>query len=393
MSISQQSVLIFKGLSQYDTSNYILDDFDQAYKRLGLNTIVVDLKIEGEETTNTFRDAILNQNVLFALGINANGQYSVDGKSIYDIAKIPHVSWLIDHPVYHLSRIESLAKDYGIIGVVDRDHAPFLSAAISPPPPSLFLPHGGNPGSDAIPGERDLDVMFSGTGVNPAAIRETWKEADSLRKKGYETGVELSLANPKLKLMDMATQVFTELSFAPDRASFADLMLKVERYLRAYDRYQVLKSLDDAAQPVHIFGDGWEFANFKHHQQHPSVPYNDSIELLKRSKIAINISAFFTDGAHDRIFSSMLGGALSATGTTPYLNELPGFTESALIYGEQQAPLAEQIKDALANPTETRAKAEQGKIFAKAGHTFAHRAETLLESIREAFPAPPNPVI
>lgn len=388
MTDSASTIIIFKGSSQYDASRVFLDDFDKAYRKLGYRTVVIDLRDQGETSVEIFRETLQTGNVLFAIGINAHGQFTTpEGKSIYDIAQIPHVSWLMDHPVYHLERIENIGKDFGVVGVVDRDHGEFLSAAVAPPPASLFLPHGGNPGSEAQPGERDLDVIFSGTGVDPETIRAQWSEADSQKKQAYETGVELSLADPKLRLMDMATQVFTKLSFSPDRNSFVDVMLNVERYLRAADRYQVLKSLDEAGQPVHVYGNGWEFAKFKTHELHASVPYNDSIELLKRSKIAINISAFFTDGAHDRVFSTMLGGALSATNTTDYLNELPGFTESALIYGPEQAPLHEQIKEALAIPTATQAKADQGKAFAEGGHTFAHRAKTLLDAVTEAFPA------
>ncbi|EDY81866.1 hypothetical protein VDG1235_1486 [Verrucomicrobiia bacterium DG1235] len=387
MSDSPQTVLIFKGATQYGASNHFLDAFDATYRSLGLNTVVIDLSSQSEAAIEQLKDAILNQNVLFAIGINANGQFKVDDKSIYDIARIPHVSWLMDHPVYHLEPVQNLAQDFGVVAVVDRDHGPFLQAAVSPEPASLFLPHGGCLSPDTPDQERDLDLLFSGTGVSPESVRDEWANHSETARSCYEAGLALSQADPELRLMDMASQVFQNLGLAPARDLFVDTMLQVERYLRAHERYSMLKTLDDAGQPAHIFGNGWDFAQFTHHQLHASVPFEESIALLKRSKISLNLSSFFKDGAHDRIFSAMLGGAISATNTSPYLEELPGFQDCALTFSPNSAPLPDQIRSLLAQPKQLADQAASGKAFAAAGHTFAHRAQTLLNSITEAFPS------
>jgi|GEM_PF-6103197 len=46
---------------------------------------------------------------------------------------------------------------------------------------------------------------------------------------------------------------------------------------------------------------------------HPNKPYGDIIDLMGIAKTVLNVSHMLTSGAHGRVFSAMLNGAVGVT--------------------------------------------------------------------------------
>ena len=81
------------------------------------------------------------------------------------------------------------------------------------------------------------------------------------------------------------------------------------------------------------------------------IDYIDSkscLEKLANAKFSLNIMPCFHAGAHDRIFNSMLCGAVCVTDTNPYLDEMLTDGENALLYDVTEPErLAERLKQLL----------------------------------------------
>ena len=54
---------------------------------------------------------------------------------------------------------------------------------------------------------------------------------------------------------------------------------------------------------------------------HDAVPYAESLEIMKQSKIVLNSSIKNKFGAHERIFAGLASGALVLTNENIYLKE------------------------------------------------------------------------
>jgi spore maturation protein CgeB len=100
--------------------------------------------------------------------------------------------------------------------------------------------------------------------------------------------------------------------------------------------------------------------------------------LIGDSKISVNVMPWFKRGAHDRIFNSMLNGAVCATDTSMYLDDFISDNENALYYHLKDIDsLPERIGRLLADSELAEHIAAQGYDTAASGHTWERRAYRL----------------
>ena len=102
------SIILFKGAGQYDVTNRFIDDMEEGYRLHDQKVCTFDLTANFENTRKSLIDLLEKGRPMFALGINAMGQFYVEDKSIYDLVAFPHISWFVDHPVHHLNRLETI---------------------------------------------------------------------------------------------------------------------------------------------------------------------------------------------------------------------------------------------------------------------------------------------
>lgn len=385
MKLEERSIILFRGETQYGVLNRFIDDIADAYRSIGLTANVIALGRNFEETRSQLIETLGNEKPLFALGLNGAGQFNINQKSIYDIGEFHHVSWLVDHPVYHMDRMETFPKTFGIVTIIDQQHEAFINAAAPNTPNTAFLPLGGCLAKDTAKYDRDIDILFCGTGVSCENLRKNWEQSNQEDLQYLEAGIEIGKANSQVPTMEIVSQVFNSFKLPPDRERFLRLTLNIEQFQRAHHRNSLLMELDNAQISVDIFGNNWDWCAFDHHKVHESVNFDSTLNLYKRSKIGLNISNFFTHGSHDRIFTSMLNGAVSLTNGSNYLDTLEGFEESAVTFA-QEKPIAEITRELLSVPkNEFDSLAKQGEEYALANHTFEHRAIALRDALLSSF--------
>ncbi len=90
---------------------------------------------------------------------------------------------------------------------------------------------------------------------------------------------------------------------------------------------------------------------------------------------------WFKDGAHDRIFNTMLNGAAVLTDGSRYLNQILTDGKDAVFYSlkGRDGRMSGLVEGAhrLLNSQYGSKVAHAGMELALAGHTWAHRARTL----------------
>lgn len=148
-----------------------------------------------------------------------------------------------------------------------------------------------------------------------------------------------------------------------------------------------MQELVDAGIKVHVFGDGWQLLECRQAQNLMIMNSLDSVGCLKKlcqTKLSLNVMPWFKDGAHDRIFNSMLNGSVCLTDSSLYLDDILKDQVNSSIYTlENMDRLPEMAVGLLENPSLMQKIADGGYETAQAGHTWAHRAKVLHELVEK----------
>ena len=164
----------------------------------------------------------------------------------------------------------------------------------------------------------------------------------------------------------------------------------VDFYMRGEDRVELIRSIKDAR--VHIFGGtvyrkeqpalGWHhyLGNQENVTIHPAINYSESLEVLKKSRIALNSSPTYKNGSHERVFAALACGALPITSESRYFREVFVDGEDLIFYqfNDRQA-VNGKINYLLAHEGERKEAAEKGRQKVLKGHTWDNRVDTILQ--------------
>jgi spore maturation protein CgeB len=280
---------------------------------------------------------------------------SLEGKPLGDMWGIPHLSLLVDPPIYFLHQMTTKC---GWLSCVDEEDCAFVRSLNFPH--VFFLPHAADAQERTpVSNERLLDTVFFGTCIDYEAIASSWPKHEK----------ELLLAASDRVLSKEGPSVarsLIELSVGP--CDLPRLHAEVDRYSRGKERIQLIRSLEKVA----VWGDGpWQKYIGTAHDVHPAVSFEQALELMKKSKIVLNSSPRFKKGAHERIFYALMCGASVYTAENSYIKaHLPELFTCHL--GEWEAPDFKHWKE----------HAEQGQSNVLHNHTWDARAITLVNYLK-----------
>ena len=93
---------------------------------------------------------------------------------------------------------------------------------------------------------------------------------------------------------------------------------------------------------------------------------------------------WFKDGAHDRVFNTLLNGAVLLSDDSIYLREILRDGENCILYSlEDIEQMPERVKELLSDEERMQRMADIGYEMAKKAHTWAHRADFLSDLIED----------
>jgi hypothetical protein len=253
----------------------------------------------------------------------------------------------------------------------------------------LFLPLGGTSLVSCKQelksfGQRTNDIVFTGNYRDPFYFLRYVEHKGQEYIDFYMDIFEDMKANPDKTLEETAyAHVLRDIGPVSDN-DMRDIyknMIFLDLMIRFYYRGQVIKTIVDSGHKIRIYGAGWEELECRCPQNiacHGFLTSQECLELIGDSKVSINVMPWFKRGAHDRIFNTMLNGAVCATDTSLYLDEFIRDGENALYYPLTEIDcLPDRISELLADSAQAERIAAQGYDTAAAGHTWEHRAHTL----------------
>ena len=326
---------------------------------------------------------------------------------IWEQFQIPVYNILVDHPLYYHNHLSHPIKNYHYIGI-DKKHIQYVENYYLDVKVCGFLPLAGMRMPEKRPEKqpeeqpekqpeeqkeeqkekREIPVLFTGNYQAPEKFNTYIERIDEEYTQFYHKIIDRALAESEKTLEEVAKECcLDEMGTIYDK-DFAEVLTHmnfIDLYVRNVRRGNVVRTLLDAEVSVEAVGDGWEKLESKHPELlkiHPQTDTRTCLELMQQAKISLNVMPEFKDGAHDRIFSSILNGAVSVSDDSRYLREcLPEGVGICYYDRNHLEELPEIVKHLLAVPKEREEIVLKGKAEVEKKHTWRQRAEQLIEWI------------
>lgn len=390
-----KKMILYKGQSQYGALRIHIDQLADAFKILGYEPIVIDL-LESDAITKI--EKVLTEGCLFAFSFNGMGiDLKVGEESVYDIVNIPYIAALVDHPHYHISRLNTKMNNL-IVTCLDRSHLRFLSYYFEPNHMKVkaFLLPGGNikeklfdEDIDTFLKDRNIPLLFTGTfrGVP----QKTWNNIPITLEKILDDVCDYTLSKdyiPTEKAFDYVLKQ-RNLEFGEDHEKRIRVycLQTVGRYIEGYRRFKCIETLGNAGIPIEIYGNGWEAlaSKWKSLKYYNPGTVNETLGLLRKSRICLNTNNNFVDGGHERVFNAMINGTVVITDSSLYYNEEFTDEENILMYSwSNLEELPEKILRINRQPEKLWQIAKAGKNKADKKHTWINRAKEIIKLVELA---------
>jgi hypothetical protein len=344
-----KSIIMFTG--GIETLDYFTRQLADAFIKLGHKVFLYDLL--NDEIGYLPLIAFCKENDAVAVGFNytgisgerflsaekASGQAG-PVKLFFDEYNIPYYNIVVDHPFYYHSFLKMLPAHYYEL-CIDRGHLRFLHEYYPEIKNSDFLPLAGTNllSTNIIKNDdmasykrfasRKMDIVFAGNYTAPEYFEKFFEEKGSDYEEFYRGIADDLMMNPDTPMETAFTSHIRKelgnIGMENERLAMKN-MIFIDLYVRFRYRAMVIKKLTDGGFNVHTFGAGYNklLPELKHPEnltQHGGVSSEECLRALNNAKISLNVMPWFKEGAHDRVFNSILNGALCLTDPSSFLIE------------------------------------------------------------------------
>jgi hypothetical protein len=384
-------LVLAKGRSQYGSLRLHIDQLGAALRELGHEAVVVDL-IEEDGSQAAVRALSGPTDALIAMGGMAL-ELAIPGR-FFETPHFPVVSLYVDHPLHHVASLKQQVRRRAAF-FLDRSHVGFMStwSAGKSLTQIGFLPPGANelaePADVSDDGfaRRDIGLLFTGTyRGEPQPGWLDWP-VSAARELTAETAERMT-ADARLPILDALRAVLArrQVKLTGDLLDgLAPLLGAAQLFAEAYHRHALLTVLGKAAVPVQVYGSGWEPLCARH----PSFAYGgvgsfeETLHLLRRSRLVLNVNNGFVAGGHERVFTAMCAGAAVISDASRwYAEAFKEGQEIAIFSWPKLEQLPDQIMKLQADTAGLAKLARAGHRRATSEHRWSARAGRLIKTVQ-----------
>ena len=382
-----------------ETLSYFSHQMAQEFQMLGYAVFFYDLKQE-ESSAGKLRKFIRpRETVLVTFNFQGlekeAGVYREGIGYLWDTYHIPCYNIAADHPYFYDDRLKDLPEKYRHISI-DRSQKAYFEEFYPEYVSRGFLPLAGTglrEGEDEAKTQAApcYDVILTGNYTKLSFFEPYINWINEEYAAFYRGIIDDLLEHPACTVEEVAlAHCEREMGKEPnDQLRIAlHKMIFIDLYVRNYWRGKAVRTLVNAGIPVHVVGKGWEELEDVRHPEclklHPQTDSVTCLEMLVDAKVSLNVMPWFKDGAHDRVFNSILNGAVCVTDPSCYLEEELHEGEGVCYVALQDMDaLPEKVKDLLQNDSGRNEIVRRGRAIVEQKHTWAQRAKTLAAWIAE----------
>jgi len=391
-SLIKKLVLFTRGI---ETLWYFSLQLGKKFQKMGYEIFYFDQCAEYDSLLKLM--VFAEPRVTAAISFNFDGcsgeEYMIDrdGINFFEAREIPLINIVVDHPFYYHKFLPYLPKDYTQISI-DLEHERYLKRFFPEMKRGPFLPLAGTSLFEGreLPGflDRPYDVVFTGNYTPPSDFNKVIERINDEYTAFYmsiiddfKTHTHMGMLEGIEKHLRRDVEDLTEEGIKENMPN----MIVIDLYVRHFFRGEVVKHLVDAGLKVACVGAGWDRLDCDHPENIINCKVSDSygcLKMISQGKISLNVMPWFKEGAHDRVFNSMLNGAVCFTDWSQYFQDHLHQGEDIMIYELDELDcLADSMRDLLADRPRWEAMQKAAYQTAAKCHTWAHRAEVIHREI------------
>lgn len=390
--------LLLKGLSAYEATTTFIDEAAQAFRRRGVEARVVDLGPPTDEM-GFLTETLAGETFDFVFTIGLFGELrDAGGRDVGEVAGGPLVVQYVDYPLSHYARLGPTSPATALL-VVDPSHAEavrsvygearFRSVAFSPHG-AIGEPHPREPDAGAFLAARPIPILFPGSFYRPGP--PMWAQLDPPTRRVFELAVDIALSTefiPALEAFDQALEQRGGHLRGTARSDMRINAFAVHEHVRRHRRFEMLKALARAGLPVQVAGAGYakdlyRFKNVTHLGEHS---LGGVVELMRRSRVVLNVNANFGRGSHERPLSAMTAGAVAATDASTFYDEAFAADELVQLRWSRLDEDLQALGRLLDDGEALFRMAGRGQARATAEHRWDQRVDAILAAAGLAAPS------
>ena len=382
-----------------ETLEYFAEQMAKRFRELGYAVFFYDLKDEAASARTLRKFVRTGQTALVTFNFQGlekeEGVYRDGIGYVWEEYRIPCYNIAADHPYFYDDRLHDLPPDYHHISI-DRCQEKYFREFYPEYHSQGFLPlagtglcenqsGGGEPAGSGQCAEREYDVILTGNYTTVSFFEPYINWINDEYAAFYRGIIDDLIAHPHQTVeeagirhceREMGETPYDELRIAFHRMIFIDL------YVRNYWRGAAVRTLVNAGIRVDVVVKGWEeLEGIKRPECLAIHPQTDSLtclQMISRAKISLNVMPWFKDGAHDRVFNSILNGTVCVTDPSRYLTEELAEGEGVCYYElERLSELPGKVRLLLDDPKLRERIAAAGLPKVRERHTWAVRADVI----------------
>ena len=365
-------VVLFKGHSQYDSVNTMVDQLAAALERLGAATLILDTR--DADCVATAVGLVRQRQVRLFLSLNGFGIPAAgQGAGFYGESDAPVLIYFVDHPAYHLARIRAPLPRL-IATFPTAHHVAFCRRFIRDDIPIHHLPHATTAAAAAPWSARDEALFLSASLMtDPEPFRAQWRQHGAEVEARLEGMIAAHDAAPTVPLHETVLAGLG--GVVPPAEVLVSYMITLDTYLRSRIKLRLAQAL--AHLPLTLCGEGWEPHRTPGQRACflPAMAVAGTIAAMRRTRIVLNPLPPYYE-SHERPLQAMANGAVAANGPSALLEK--DFAGGFLPLPAEPVAAAAAIEAALGEPAQLEAIAAAGHRLCLAGHLWEQRAAEIL---------------
>ena len=373
-----------------ETLEYFAYQMGKTLEKEGYLTYYYHLKEVAESNKRLKKFNRFGETVMLTFNFEGLSQESGLYKSgkgyIWEEYDLPCYNIAVDHPYYYHKRLVDLPEKYYHISI-DRNHEAYFKKFYPEYNHLGFLPLAGTKLTDESE-PKTIDAIMTGNYTPPSFSEPYIHRINEEYATFYQGIIDELIREPHKTLEEVAiAHCESELGEVSKESTRLVLhnMIFIDLYIRSYWRGEVVKTLVEAGIHVDVFGKGWEELPCDKQKMeqylhiHPQTTSLVCLQQIKRAKVSLNVMPWFKDGAHDRVFNSILNGTVCVTDRSKYLCEELQDGEGACYYDLDRLELLPKfVSDLLDNDERREQIVEKGLVKVNPHHTWENRAGQLI---------------
>lgn len=356
------AAFILQGNSDFGALSGFNKELSECLRELRVEPFLVDL-LDVQDSLNTINKVLRDygrNRIVAAFSFSGIGM-ELGGESpesnVWQLTKIPVVSWMMDHPCYILKRhalsLSALLRIYPSMDYVNFQRDYIRASGRNILSRMGVFTHGTQARQREPRKDESPLIVFAKAWGDIEGLSQLWKKLplniqritnDSISHYWDTTKRQSNVVD---SVLVVARSYGLELHNDVPLLSF--LVSQVDTYCRWRKAEILVKDL--LKLPVRIYSKNIERIKSDNHKATllPSISYPDLMEEYRRAIAVISMNPNSDDGCHDRVYSAFGAGALPVSDTNPWWEDkFPELRPYSYDFCERS--VAEAIDNILGDP-------------------------------------------